>query len=202
MAWTSPHTFIVGELVTAAQLNTNIRDNTNALLHPLALSGTLVTISNSAAETSIGSFTVPGNTMGANGTLDILYAGTIKHAHAGGDSMTVRLKFGGTTHLADSITFSQIENELYFELRVRVINLGLTSSQFLIADWSSPSGLTGTNQTTLATWQNPSTLYVAHALPAIDTTADRVFDATVQFSIASGSLELKRYLFHGQAASV
>jgi len=31
MAWTTPATFVAGAILTAAQMNTNVRDNTNAL---------------------------------------------------------------------------------------------------------------------------------------------------------------------------
>ena len=31
MAWTTPTTFVAGAILTAAQMNTNVRDNTNAL---------------------------------------------------------------------------------------------------------------------------------------------------------------------------
>src|SRR5258708_5416175 len=36
MAWTSPHSWNVGEIVTAAQLNTTLRDNMNFLYTPPA----------------------------------------------------------------------------------------------------------------------------------------------------------------------
>lgn len=34
MAWTSPPTFVTGNVLTAAQMNTNVRDNTNFLHSP------------------------------------------------------------------------------------------------------------------------------------------------------------------------
>jgi hypothetical protein len=36
MAWTAPRTWVTGEVVTASQMNTHLRDNLNSTLHRLA----------------------------------------------------------------------------------------------------------------------------------------------------------------------
>jgi hypothetical protein len=41
MAWTTPATFTSGQILTAAQMNTNVRDNTNALYDTVKLLGSL-----------------------------------------------------------------------------------------------------------------------------------------------------------------
>lgn len=44
MSWTSPRTWIAGEIVTAAELNTHVRDNLNAVVRELAYAQIVSTV--------------------------------------------------------------------------------------------------------------------------------------------------------------
>ncbi len=78
MAWTSPRTWTTGELVTAAIMNTHVRDNLNALFSPPSDSSTLTTnisTTNTSFENATGltaTLTTAGDTVliGFIGTLD------------------------------------------------------------------------------------------------------------------------------------
>jgi len=207
MAWTTPRTWNVGELVTAAFLNTNIRDNTNALLHPIVLSGTTITIANSTAETSLGKVTVPANSMGANGLLDITYAGEYLATRAVGDTVRLRVNWGGTDIMginpSDTITLTAgnlTHGLTAWVLNVRVINLGITSSQYAVAEFKYDTFGGSGGQTTLNTWL-PTTAQISHAKPTIDTTASRDFEVFATLNAASANLTFTRYLLHGLEAS-
>lgn len=211
MAWTTPRTWSTAEVVTAGLMNTHVRDNLNALLHPLALSGTTTTISNSVVETSLGSFTVPGNSMGSNGELDVLYEGEYRSLRAVSDTVRIKVQFGGTTYVGalstDTIPLCPrglLLDWVVWRLEIKIINLGSTSSQFLSAHWTAPGPGGAGSQTSVGTWLqiNDSSDQIAHARPTIDTTADRTFDVKATLSAASTNLEFKRYLFQGLAASV
>ena len=55
MAWTTPDTFTAGQVLTAAEMNANVRDNTNALYDTVRLLGKLERTTNltiNAATTS------------------------------------------------------------------------------------------------------------------------------------------------------
>ena len=62
MAWTTPATFTSGQILTAAQMNTNVRDNTNALYGSLRRIGyestsSNITISATSIATATDAFT-------------------------------------------------------------------------------------------------------------------------------------------------
>jgi hypothetical protein len=203
MAWTAPRTWTNGEVVTDTLLNTHLRDNLLALLHPLTLSGTAVDVQNTVTETSLGSFTVPGNSMGANGTVYALYAGDFLWNNNTANQINLRIKFGGTTHIQGLITPALgglLVQRMFWALEVRLINAGTTSTQFLMSSLARPRVGGTSGQTSLATWQTIDPL-AAHALPTIDTTADRTFDVSAQWSAASANNSWRRYIMHAQIAS-
>lgn len=62
------------------------------------------TVTNSAAETSVYSFSVPSNVMGTTRSLRLTWHGTHDNNNATPPSLTVRYKFGGTTFHDGAIT--------------------------------------------------------------------------------------------------
>jgi hypothetical protein len=54
MAWTTPRTWVVGEIVTAALMNTHVRDNMNAIL---SAASTLASSVTASSLTSLGTLT-------------------------------------------------------------------------------------------------------------------------------------------------
>src|SRR5215831_19387047 len=138
MAWTAPRTWNVGELVTAAMLNTNVRDNMNAVLHPLAQDGTEIAVSNTTAATSLGSFTVPANTMGNNGVIDVMWGGDLLWNRSLSDYIGLTVQFGGVTILADTVgdfTSALFATYRPWSLHLSIINKGSTSNQFAQLAW-------------------------------------------------------------------
>lgn len=109
MAWTSPRTWVSGELVTASIMNTYIRDNQNLLKTPINDSGELEFTDASELTIASGVITVIQNyhkvdTQGdaASDDLDTITAGTnvaagfILHLRVESDARTVVLKNGTT----------------------------------------------------------------------------------------------------------
>lgn len=94
--WTSPRTWVTSEVVTAATMNTHVRDNLAALERVLDRDMTDATVANTVTETSVYLKTIPANTIGATGSLRIVIAGQTTRGQTSG-SLTGRLKFGGTT---------------------------------------------------------------------------------------------------------
>jgi hypothetical protein len=72
MAWTSPATWVTNQLVTANDLNTQVRDNLNALKNP---AGSIVTLTSPISTSSTSFVEVDGVMQGAyvRGTLDAQY---------------------------------------------------------------------------------------------------------------------------------
>ena len=71
MAWTSPRTWVTAELVTAALLNTHVRDNLTYLLTNVP-NLTVASITNTASPyTAATSAVILGNTSGGNITVNL-----------------------------------------------------------------------------------------------------------------------------------
>jgi hypothetical protein len=71
MAWTSPRTFVTSELVTAAMLNTHVRDNLSFLLTNVP-DLSVASIDHTASPYTAGaSLVILGNTTGGNITVNL-----------------------------------------------------------------------------------------------------------------------------------
>jgi len=115
MAWTAPRTWAVGEVVTAALMNTHVRDNLlylKSALDTIAAGDYPETLSNQipatppsnsgTAETTLFSYTLPADTLDVNGRkVRVMVSGTTS---ADSDNKVFRLYLGGTggTKLWDS----------------------------------------------------------------------------------------------------
>lgn len=102
MAWTTPRTWTVGEVVTAAQMNEQLRDNLNYLksrtdvadyAYILRTFASTVTVSNTTNETTVWSYTVPGGLLGTNNALLMkMYLSTVTYQNG-----ILRVKYGTAT---------------------------------------------------------------------------------------------------------
>lgn len=118
MAWTTPRTWSFGELVTAALLNTHIRDNLNILktsvandgklaFNPKCYNTTLSSISNSTTPTLIASWTVPANELATGNMIDFPCLVDVFNNTGSSQNVTFTAYYGGTTvDLGSTLSFS------------------------------------------------------------------------------------------------
>lgn len=95
MAWTTPRTWVAGEIVTAAIMNTHVRDNLNEIrnYYPRVLFSANGSLGNATTvETTWYSRTIPANTMFQNGYMVVVDTGGTWAAN--GNTKTVRFYFG------------------------------------------------------------------------------------------------------------
>lgn len=122
MAWTTPRTWNAGETVTSTLMNTYIRDNQNALR--FAEYSSVTDAPNSGTgETNLHSYSVPANTLSADGQC------LRWHAHvslaANGNTKTIKCYFGST-----SVTiYTGTGSGLQFLIEFYVWRLGATSQR-------------------------------------------------------------------------
>lgn len=84
-----------------------------------------VTVVNSAAETAIYSFSIPGGTLSSGRILRCVVAGTILNNSGGGLVLTLRLKYGSTTIYADSpALFTSSAVRMPFRLEFDIADTG------------------------------------------------------------------------------
>ena len=111
MAWTTPRTWSPGETVTAALMNAHVRDNLNVLKTNIADNGdvdissqlaaipevltkTAAEVQATTAETNFLNYTVPANTLSADGQMLRAILEGVTAANA--NNKTFKVYFGGT----------------------------------------------------------------------------------------------------------
>jgi hypothetical protein len=140
MAWTTPHTWTVGETITADLLNAHLGDDT-AYLKTEADKQTILDVVtadtevvNQAGEGTLYIFTVPANTIGSNGLLELeLFFSALNNAIATTNS-TITVKFGTTSVSTISpLYFDQSATCSIYGLVVKLKGNGATNTQWAIS---------------------------------------------------------------------
>lgn len=137
MAWTTPRTWVTGEVVTAAEMNSNIRDNLTLVVWKLFASTTPVDIVSSTTETDLfgtaGSGTsVPGGTLGTDRTITVKMHGYTV-TNGSNPTGTMRMYYGGTLIGQQSATLNSngAATKFPWAAELNLSARGSTSSQSL-----------------------------------------------------------------------
>lgn len=157
---------------------------------------TTVDVQTSIAETSIYSKSIAANDMGMNRMLRLTLLGDYLHNNVAGDTLTFRVKFGGTTFYANPGTLGAVLGAARhpWQLTLCVANLGATNSQMIegqlgpVEDPNQNAPTTGIGQalSSAGAQQRVAGLGIS-TLAAIDTTVAQTLDITVQWSASSAN---------------
>ena len=132
MAWTTPRTWVSGELVTASMMNTHVRDN---LLYLYGLSGaakytsytpTLLPVSNNT-ETAALAFSLPADSMADGDVIDIFLAALYKNNKGSGGNITFKLNVGAGAQVtinSGATTASDVATEYKSTVFARFMRVG------------------------------------------------------------------------------
>ena len=190
MAWTEPRTWVTSELVTAAQMNTHVRDNFNEVFRAIDRSNTVVDVANTAtdtslhdgtAHTSLTGWTIPASVMGASRGIRITITGDALYNNSDSDNCETKLYVANTLLVTMSNMFgpgSPSSSREGWRLVGEVWNLAANSQ---IATMSYSNATRQTNATTTGT-----------TLGTADTTASWKLDVTCDWSSASTNNSLRR----------
>ena len=150
-----------------------------------------VDVVNTAAETTIYSKSIPGNTIGIDGALRILVEGDYLNNTGGAGTVQVKFKFGGTTVLdTGALGFGGSANRTPITFDVLLGNLGVTNAQRVrgrIDAYATPvtNGMFATTSFTAGIGQ--------YAGLAIDTTTAQTLQITVTLGSANALLEYRSF---------
>lgn len=155
-------------------------------------------IVNTTVETTLYSFAVPANALGTNGLLRFTVFGDYLNNSGAGETMTLRIKFGGTTLYQDvtgSIAAATARRP--FRIVGEIGNKGATNVQFLVAHWelgAAGSATTGIGDIGAggATGEIGQHVVASAGDAAIDTTLAATLDITIAHSVASLSISMRR----------
>jgi hypothetical protein len=182
MAWTSPRTWTALESVTAAIMNTHVRDNLNFLkdsgVQRLASYG-LTSVTNSTTETTLATTSVAAAAMSTTRALRFTAFITVATDAGGARNVNFRVKFGGTTHLSGNTSFA-VNSTFYIRFEVLIINTA-TNAQKILGSMVSASTAGGASWNTL----NTTSSTIAGATGAIDTTSAQTFAISAQQDTAA-----------------
>ena len=167
MAWTTPATFVATNILTAAQLNTNVRDNANALyggglalasqaagdwmqassatawvrtkpFSPLLYSGTTPADNTSTGETDLMSVTLAAGLLSTNGWgVEVVAAFTFVN---NANAKTIKFKFGTPTIVAIAGATSQAYSQI---VRATILRVSATA-QIIEYMTTAPGGIGAT----------------------------------------------------------
>jgi hypothetical protein len=166
----------------------------DAPMRVLNQTGTILDIVSTAAETTLYTFDVPANTIGANGSLVLELAGDWQ-VNSGTPDLTLRIKYGGTTfHSAARTSIPTTAARGVWHLRCILQNLNSTGAQHLHGDFamSDRSGAaTGIGQ------HDTNDLFTseigsAATDPTVDSTILQTLLVTAQWSASAADRSIRR----------
>lgn len=167
-----------------------------APIRAISVSGVAATIANSSSMDSLYAITVPGNSLGANGQLEVVIHGLwTVNAGAGATDLTFRVRFGGVSYWNDiRLDFPASAAQGIWEIRVVIQNMNSTGSSrayghISMGDRTAPTtglGALGTNDLFF-------NLLSSDSAQSVDTTADQDFDLSVQWSTANINQSIARH---------
>lgn len=166
------------------------------------------TFNTTTAETTIYSYTIPANTLGAN---DEIYTRILNHYLNNTGSArgyVIKVKLGGTTVINFDTTtfFGSNSAKRLVKVDIYISSLGATNSQYVTmqinhASGSTPSGSITTGEGSL--WSNNiGNVQLGSGVLSQDMTSSKVFEVSIQLGTSSASHEWSSYSTTTQLHSV
>jgi len=159
----------------------------------------LIDVVSSTTETDIlqsAGYSIPGNTLGANGMVRVTITGDHLNNSGGGSTLTFRIYFGGTKIYETSLSISSGVTRNPADIHFLLHNRGATNSQWMggalvLSRQISPGAVgEGDALTAGGSWGGPFALATD---PAKDTTAAQTLRVTIQHSVNSANTSFRAY---------
>lgn len=188
-------------MLTQSNLQTYILNNFYSLLHPLEAPTTANNdVNTTALETTLYSVTVPANAMGTVGAVSMTLLGDYLHNNVAGDTLTLRIKFGGITHYAVASSLGNATGAARHPwlLNILLLNKGATNSQELFGTLITEQANAGAPTTGIgfvvdASLRTPTSAFASTAGGmTIDTTVNQTLLVSVQWSASSANNSWRR----------
>jgi len=196
MTWTAPRTYVTDEVVNAPILNTHLRYQLLALVHPYDSVQSDFEVASNATEQPLYTRLITGNDLGVNGLALLRLDGDV--LSNAGHTLRVRVKFGGAPVLDSGAFAPTTQNSATRQpwwLEVRVQNRSVAGAQLVVAEYmcSQPGATTGLGKfDTTQSVTAALTLGVMQNTAAVDTSVDQTLQVTVQWSGSSASSAFRR----------
>lgn len=140
---------------------------------------------NTTTETTVYSFTVPGNMLGTNKCIRLTLIGDLLNNSGSDDRLEVRVKYGSTTvSTFDSYNVPTNATRKLQYLQSEIYSANAASSQIALSrhiHYNNSAGVAGENLSAV------SDDFAYHNSVSEDSTADKTLSVTVKHSIASAN---------------
>lgn len=182
MAWTSPLTWVAGQVLTAAQMNTHVRDNLRVTTHAIVSDNVVGETANTTAETTAWSLTIPANTLGTVGMIVLNGVLKLHDLSASAPQFTIRYKYGGQTFLSHDHGVD--DQDAAAICRITILARGATNTQQAFGeqmrtDWDA-ANTGGTD------------FRIAHKQLSVDSTSNQLLVVTVQMTVADAATSFQK----------
>ena len=193
MAWTTPATSTVGQVLTAAWVNTYVRDNTNYLYGGRYRKTTEKDVVNTTTETDLlnGEITVAAGLMETNRMLRATLVGDALNASGAPRNLdNLKVKFGGATLYDDASIYQGPDAVRYpWMMDIVIANLGATNSQILTGVYVI--GVPGATTAGIGDGGVAASPRALGGTGTVDTTAACLFEVTVKPPTALTTLSIR-----------
>lgn len=197
MAWTTPKTWSVGEVVTAANVNLHLRDNLTFLYGTTYEKTTEKDVVNTVTKTDLlnSEITVPANAMSSTGYIRFNAWGDYLNNSGGTRTIRLELKLGASVlwDSGASDTIAADANRAAWHLTCIIQALASTSSQrgggqFMLGT-PSATPVTGSGPITSASFRGFAPFLTATT--SVDTTSAQALTFSVTHSTNNASLSMR-----------
>lgn len=166
------------------------------------------TFNTTTTETTIYSYTIPANTLGANDEIYTRILNYYLNNTGSAKGYVIKVKLGGTTVIDFDTTtfFGSNSAKRLVKVDIYISSLGATNSQYVTmqinhASGSTPSGSITTGEGSL--WSNNiGNVQLGSGVLSQDMTSSKVFEVSIQLSTSSASHEWSSYSATTQLHSV
>lgn len=193
-SWTTPPTFVAAAALTAAELNTYVRDNTQYLYDRFASSRAITSATGSISntQTQIVGLDIPADQLQAGSTYRIVAFGTAANSSGADRQLTLRVRIGTTT-LTGNIAGSRTP-----DIKNTASGEGWTCEFLFTVRTGGASGTCIANGYTMGGTSMPlnTNAFVSNetSTVAVDTTVDNVLELTAVTANASASINVRQAL--------
>lgn len=196
MAWTTPKTWTVGEVLTAANMNLHVRDNENFLFTygtAYDRASSEIAVVNTTSVTAVYSKSITGGDMSTNRMLRLLLFGDYLNNSGAGATLTISIEFDGINFHSDSVAIGTNTGRRAFRLEFEIGNLGATNSQFGGGEvWLSQAGGATTGIGPIDAADAVGGPIATNGNHAIDTTVAKLLKVVVSHSVADANISFRR----------
>lgn len=193
-----PKPFVPGVVVSDNDLNSML-----SLYTPT--DGGTVDVVSSTTETALMSETILGGDMGIARAVTVLMFGDFLNNDGADRNFTLRIKYGGTTHYGDQAAIGTAATRRGWKLEFTIANIGADDAQFAIGTWMIggttagsvngigpiDGGLLGGTPGAGAAGQ--ASVFSSAGLSAVDTSADKTLEVTVELGTNSANLSFRKH---------